>query len=428
MNKAFRRVALIVVVIFAVVKLPPLFLRERPSCPNHNYPVRAAHDTFSIVPLAGEITDIPEFHDCQRLLTPDVRAKKLSYGPLVGIWVSESLEVRLRQLADKNPKPGPGGTSPLSVIALAFVQLYSWDGAYPDLGIGMRWNCLYLYPNPDMDSLGAKMVQVSKREACLEPQPLTALIGDTVTSLLVTRDKVVGLGDADYPAVGRWDWDPKNNRQYIGLKCGGAWCEVGSLQGLNPSARYGDGGAAGAGDRVVAVKGWYDEQSLAVLKPRWIPNWFAGFLPWLVSVEPAQFTGTIVPDPELDRKEEGAFTDVWVSAGYVVLSASHPKYHNDFNYGPGVMPSAAAAGKIAKVWICHGTNCDGELPACHWDNPDEQNWWARVEYDGTVKYRCIKHVDHSGEGRSIPGTARWFWEAKDEKSWYRCGAGCCTVE
>lgn len=424
MKNVLQWVVLSLVAILAVIVLPPLFTRERPSCPNHNYPVWNADDSFTEVPLAGAITDIPEFHDCQRLLVHDLRQKRLSYGPLAGIWVAEFLDQRLAELTKLN-------SSPRVVMALAFVELYSWDGTYPPLGIGKKWNCLYLYPKPDTLTLGAKMVQVSDRNACLLPQSLAALKGDTVRNLSVTRDTIPGFTGNDYPAVGRWDWDPVNQRQYIGLKCGAAWCEVSDTLNHHSSARYAEGTAAVAANRTLQVKGWYDEQRLAVPKFGLIgslPSWLAGVAYWWLPVEPAAFAGTIVPDTGLAERPLTDFSS-WVDAGYVVVGGSQPKYEQ-FNYGPGSLPTANNPGAMAKVSLCHGPNC-GESRACPGNNsanPTEKDWWARIEYNGTVKYRCVKRVDHSRKGRSIPGTARWFWEAKDEKGWYGCGAGCCTVQ
>lgn len=66
-------------------------LKER--CPNDAYTDAAgqpAHELSdsAMVPLAGKIAGIPEYHDCQRLLLRSDRREvsSLVYGPLVGIW------------------------------------------------------------------------------------------------------------------------------------------------------------------------------------------------------------------------------------------------------------------------------------------------------------------------------------------------------
>jgi hypothetical protein len=414
MRTVLRVAALTLAVIVMIAAVVKFTVAKPPSCPNHDYPVKTEDDSFSVVPLAGAITDIPEFHDCQRLLVLNPRTKGMSYGPLVGIWVSDSLGTRLTELAMLNTGSVP--------MALAFAELFSWDGNYGPLGIRKRWNCLYLYPSPDTLGLRAKMVQVRDFNACGSPQMVRALIGDTVTDLYVRRDPRGGSQSSDFPPVGRWDWDAMGSRQYIGLKCGAAWCEVATTPHFQSSPRYSapPGMAATGGRPVYAVKGWYDEQMLAVREPSWLPDW----LSWLAPVRPGGFTGTIVPDPGLDGMDRARF-DGWVRAGEVVVSQASPKYTAS-NFGPGALMSGASPRKVATVFLCHGDSCGNPI-ACHWKDPSDK-WWARVEYEGRVKYRCVNRVDHSGGDRPIPGAARWFWEANDEKGWYGCAAGCCTTQ
>jgi hypothetical protein len=45
-------------------------------------------------------------------------------------------------------------------------------------------------------------------------------------SLTVVAKRLVH-DDKDIPPVARWDYDTANHQQYIGLRCGGEWCEVG---------------------------------------------------------------------------------------------------------------------------------------------------------------------------------------------------------
>lgn len=408
-KKFVALLGLVIVIVIVSVYWPGLVTKQPPSCPNHDYPVVSDSDSFSEVPLAGAITDIPEFHDCQRLLIE----RGHIYGPLVGIWVAEFLDTRLQELADANP-PRPGGSPNPEVNALAFAELYSWDDKYPPLGIRTRWNCLYLYPDPDTLRLGAKMVNVSDPKACLNPQPLSALKGDTVTNLFVTRHVFDRLSSDNIPPVARWDWDSVSAWQYIGLKCGTAWCEVSGSKGLASSNSYADPNETIAGKTkpVYSVKGWYDEQVLAVPKP--------SVMGGLATVRPASFRGTIIPDPGLDTVKLPQFDD-WVRAGQVAVTGSHPKYAGDFNYG---LSTATNARSMATVFICHGDGC-GNPTVCSWAH--ENDWWARIEYQGKVKFRCVERVDHSDENRPIPATARWAWDAKDEKGWFGCAAGCCTV-
>src|SRR5207245_9510779 len=95
-----------------------------------------------------------------------------------------------------------------------------------------------------------------------------AMAGSSTTFLQVSTQ----ANDAAYPPVARWDWDPAHHEQYIGIKCGVAWCEVGSQQfapapalTAGPSFDPVTGFTATTGsDHVYTIKGWYDEQQLAV--------------------------------------------------------------------------------------------------------------------------------------------------------------------
>lgn len=155
------------------------------------------------------------------------------------------------------------------------------------------------------------------------------------------------------------------------------------------------------------------------------PGTWQDSFPSLYPIVPANFTGTIVPDPALDGKNLEYF-DNWVPAAEIVMSASHPKYHEAHNFGPATM-TADGPQDGAKVFLCHGENC-GSPGECSWEKLGEPGWYARIEYRGTTQYACVKRKGHSHEGRPIPGTARWFWDANDEKGWIACALGCCTLQ
>src|SRR5215510_4784716 len=119
--------------------------RPRPvayDCPDHEIklpPVHEGDTAWSTVPLAGNTAQIPEFHDCQRLISQS-NGKK--YGALIGIWVSEKLDRLPDSLAklatlipDREypvllvPKSVPA-YQPLPLtqkgVGLAFAQIYAW--------------------------------------------------------------------------------------------------------------------------------------------------------------------------------------------------------------------------------------------------------------------------------------------------------------
>ncbi|HSE65483.1 MAG TPA: hypothetical protein VLB12_00760 [Gemmatimonadales bacterium] len=414
------------------------------DCPDHDVklpPINTGDTAWSQVPLAGVITPIAEFHDCQRLISLSDSTK---YGPLVGIWVSEVLDrlpdslARLRSLIkEKEQRRSIVGNiqgpipNPLQAIGtgLPFAEILAWPEpkgippGYRPLGIERGWNCLYLF-NAMPSGLTARMVPVTDPNTCTKP-----VLADTLTSgkplnvAMVSSSLAVG----SYPPVGRWEWDGRTH--YIGMGCHTAWCEVTDRSGTDfHSSKHYSLPAAVAADlqrRVFEVKGWYDEQRLAVF-----PN--SG------EISPASFRGTVVPDPGLDAiPSVAAFKAVWVPVAQIALDRKSEDYRKKLNLHPGKLPLGSPPESMTQVYLCanDSNTCfpEGGAPTCDFRDSDGK-WWAKiVAPDGHVEYRCGRRVDHSGltdvSGNPIhiPGAARWKWSNHDEQLWVRCGEGCCAV-
>jgi hypothetical protein len=266
------------------------------------------------------------------------------------------------------------------------------------------------------------------------------------TILEVRASSIAGLAEPDYPAVARWDWDSVNSHQYIGIKCGTAWCQVGNRDHFDTSASY-----AGPPDlpfkaissrplsenqrlRVTAIRGWYDEQLLDAAN----------------SYKPSPLRGILIPNPHIHNLNAKlkAYDSKWVQVGFAVVIAGD--YHK-WNYRR----------LVNEVLLCHGSasSCnvdENQLPeppsAMTLHSCENAGWWASVqplrvltsaqgtEYlpDGKLKYFCLRETDHQHEldnlntrfpdmVSSIPGTARWRWLWQDAGSWYGCmAASCCT--
>src|SRR5207245_10928283 len=110
--------------------------------------------------------------------------------------------------------------------ALPAAEIYSSDTHwYAPLAIQHYFNCLYFYR--DGSQWRANIVPIGKDETdCRKPLINPARAGTELKVLPVSPQS----NDAAYPPVARWDWDPAHHEQYIGIKCGVAWCEVGSQQ------------------------------------------------------------------------------------------------------------------------------------------------------------------------------------------------------
>jgi hypothetical protein len=431
------------------------------ECPDHDFtthpgvPHMPESDT---VPLAGPITNIPEFHDCQRFLDPNGNR----YLALVGIWVSAKLDSLGDRLERESyrinwPIPGGGTVNPDNPFdprnwrrsppgsrpyGVAFAEIFSYDAAYSPLGIRKGWNCLYLYRTQDANQYGAVLTPVDSGRACLHdltPENAAALV-EQVTPLFVRRTD--GLRDADYPPVGRWEWDTRYHRQYIGIKCGSGWCEIAADREFSSSPGYAPDfaslAAAGASPasaeltRVYSVKGWYDEQQLGVSPAATTAG----------GIVPASFRGIAVPEPVIDTISTAATFDTFVVVAHVALDkGGEAVYGGKFNFQDATMPPNGPIATLTEVALCTGTrgSClprGSELKCGNGSIADKAlaettRWFFRVKAPGgRTEYRCGERHGHeqlTALGIHVPGTARWRWLAKDEKLWVRCVQGCCTV-
>lgn len=373
--------------------------------------------------LTKEITDIQGFHDCQRLLVDEGQR----YGPLVAIFAAHDLETldgRLESL-EKSDSADPlivrGRTS------LAAALIFNLGDAYPALGINPGFSCLYMWRASSMKAdWRAQIVWVKNDERrCLD----TIRPPGGTGNLTVKRDIAVGFSRQQYPAVARWDWDQTTKQQYIGIKCGGAWCEVGTDSFVREDAYLATPTVQTAATQIQRIKGWYDEQLLAE--------------PDQGEYKPSQVTGTIFPDSSLGKWTTADYSrigDPWRPVAYIALSR-HSKYYKD-ELNLDRTPRGAPLRSLNRLSFCLGTRAFCGVPAleiahappAECDVVDSRgspaiSWWARIDpaMVGNPLFRCVSQMDHSAEVSSIPATARWHWLAKRETVWKECVTGCCQV-
>ena len=343
--------------------------QTRERCPNEPYRVRDdwRHRTDEIlIPLARATQNIPEYHDCQRLLTP-----QQTYGPLVGVWARDSID----QLTAGDFRGEP--------IAVAELLNFS-DSVYAPLGIGRGYSCLYMV----QQSTGwvAFMVNMGPDANC--PRGRDAA-NRSPTRLEV---KVQPASKDSAPPAARWDMDPQNKVQYIGIWCPDGWCEIGA-SGFSQSAVY-------SGRRKEErVKGWYDEQYLAVIDANG-------------KLRPSSIKGRTIPASRLDTLDLTHFTctgctkDDWVPVATVIIESDSAGYYlNKLNLlkdGP------------SQISIRHNASVPGG------------RWEALITnvQRHSVGRRMI-WIDH--RNMRVPGTSRWHFMGNDETVWMRCSYGCCDV-
>jgi hypothetical protein len=373
--------------------------------------------------VARDKTNIPEFHDCQRIILEDGQ----SYGPLMAVFAAADLD-RMQFYDSSGLK---------NAMPAAEIFNDSADFSYPPLGIGPKFNCLYILRN-GTGQLYGKMIPVGSAEKdCARSADLVTQPG---TELAVRQTLVNRYADSVFPPVARWDWDSVHKQQYIGLKCGAAWCEVGRKR----DHRFPDFVSSGTyippravltpEDRVRAIKGWYDQQIIAIDDG--------------IAAKPGNVRATFFPHPELGKYTETRFDSTWVPVSYVALEGLPGAYKKKFNFDR-VGPRALLA-QMNEISFCRGTRRGCRIPtplstsvlqSCGKANllllPEQPRWWARIGSKGalagarnpsvsTYMFKCVTRRVHKGV--QIPATARWRWLADDETEWQYCPSGCCEVQ
>jgi hypothetical protein len=337
-------------------------------CPNEPYQdsegeVHHRPDSIRIA-LAEQTQSIPEYHDCQRLLTRD-----LAFGPLVGIWARDRIDALVH--ADYKT-PIPVG------------ELYNFSPeTYPALGIGVGYNCLYMQYNGSNRTWEAFVLYNGTTPTC----PTGLPSGVRITKLEV---KVQNNSAGQAPPAARWDMDPRSNIHYMGIWCPDGWCEIGR-RGFTPSAEY-------PGTKEFRVKGWYDEQYLTVFDQA------------TQQLRPSTIRGRTIPAPNLDKLVQKDFECWYCSKGrgfvkvatLMIEKDSANYYSNKLNVHRGA-PSHVfiRRNRLLNRW-------EGRI-----DNPDQR-----------VSRKTIR-IDHSDV--RVPGTSRWHFVNMDETVWIRCDDGCCDV-
>jgi hypothetical protein len=387
------------------------------------------------VPLSEPITNIPEFHDCQRFINGG------KYDSLYAIFASFRLDTLQEKFGRDSSLAGTEGR-PYGIVPAA--TIYSHGGTYDQLGIKPGFNCLFFYKSGTgaQRQWAARMVPWG---GSLDPD-----CGDrrfdaytTGTDLEVKPNPNTGFSSADNAPVARWDWDSQNQQHYIGIACGAEWCEVGK-PGFQPSADYSlpvltwgplngvtPQNTSVTYKRVFTVRGWFDAQQLETMTSS--------------VMQPGPAFGFFIPHPELERANAlglDAYTDKWNHVAMVVVNADYLKW----NYKTGQN----------EIWFCYGTPATCKITSamprvtgsstpllgCPHDptNPGRY-WWAMiVSAAKDTAYSCVERRDHSGElaiymaahpkqmNIRMPGATRWRYLPTDPGDWISCPGGCCTIK
>ena len=458
---AFGALVVLAITAVTVQPIPPEPRRAaslgRPECPGERDTLRIVVESggvshvISHITLSGRIANIPEFHDCQQFIKLGDTTR---FDSLYAIFAAFELKTRLlwgnfKRAVDSVTLPTGGRVSAVPVVTV-FSRATT---PYAPLGISPGFNCLFVYPNPSIPGeWQAKMVPWGFADSNCTSHQQNLTSGMT---LEVRRSPAIPAYEyEDYPAVARWDWDPVNKQQYIGLACGTRWCEIGKphfrsstpYAGPFPTFHPVPGIAVTTAmqGRVTKIKGWNDAQKLA--------RWDAA----LGMLVPSKVRGTIIPNPALDHMG--------------TLAEALPTYAKWVNVGAAVIRGAdykAMKPGVNLIFLCYGSplpppaGCGVPLPGPATPTPpssvtltacaaaaaaslDGKGWWARIEHQPAEGYQplysCWMHTDHTGDlatmfGSStgfvaeIPGAARWRWLLRDEAIWFGCTtASCCSEQ
>lgn len=384
------------------------------------------------LPVSEPITDIPEFHDCQRLVSNG------AYDSLFAIFASFRLEsLPARWQRDSNLAGIQG--RPYGIVPAA--TIYSHGGEYPQLGIQPGFNCLFFSRRASSDPWEAKMVPWGgnadpdcsdfRHDPYTTGTPLEVRVGES------------SFGSMDYPGVARWDWDEKGQQQYIGITCGAQWCEVGK-SGFQPSLPYKlpvltwqaiagvvPSPPSSSYTRVFKVKGWFDAQQLDTVAG-------SGMLPGP--------RGFLIPSPLLDSINDAgglsAYQDNWSHVANAVVLGSYLKWNftngvNQIFFCYGSYDTAGCGVTDALPRVPGSSTLLSKCPA----DSTGLRWWAKiVSASGRTAYVCVERRDHSSELANymsahtnqvdirIPGATRWRFLPNDPGGWIGCPTGCCTIK
>ncbi len=309
-------------------------------------------------------------------------------------------------------------------------EVYTYGSGYTALGIGADFNCLYIYFDADK-VITAKMVHVSAPaldgSTCATKSDPAKEIG---TVLQVVRH--LAARDADVPQAARWDFDRSNRQQYIGIKCGAAWCEIGQPGFVSSGDYHAAEGVTKDEARVIENKGWYDQQYLAMYDVA------------TGKVAPTRIKGTVIPHPEPEPRVLKDYENTFVPIAYVALDVSEASaeavqaYREKYGF---VATPVSNFARMNRLDLCLGTasGCGVNPPSaatCAKTTLDQYapgaRWWVKLTpaNGGSPKYRCVTRRLHANLAKALwpPVTARWRWLAMDETVWRECVVGCCEVE
>ncbi len=424
---AVRAVAFLGIVALACD--PPDPTRGHMDCPNKPGTTQVLTGR-----MESPISDIPEYHDCQQFIDPTTGQYHGLYGTFATFrldtlfanvpTVSDLSQVHIlggvvvRPRANVSPDgPIPASANPWvatttpgpKFINVATIVSYQFD--YDPLGILVGANCLFLSFH---DGMWHGIMNFNNNNANC-PRVLNAPPSAYTVLAVRSLAPAFGLEAADVPPSTRFDRDSITNQYYIGVRCGGEWCEVGA-PGFTPSKpipvpdlNVAYGWNVGNNRRVFMFKGWYDRQTLGILS--------GGIL------SPTGPTGVIIPHPELKGRSVSNYqTGEWQDMAYIFIDSN--AYQGKLNLTTAILqPNALVTPNVFRARM--------ERNPKWTQGPNEPEWIWRAQIENSKGLKIeqdMTYIDHAGDGLvDLIYMARFRWVANDEEGWIGCLTGCCST-
>jgi hypothetical protein len=363
---------------------------------------RLAMTRAEAMQLATMFFDIPEYHDEGRLAV-DLERPGAQMGPKLGIYASPFLGgfTRPAQIYEQ----GLPGT----FAAMVIVEGKSGDpvpASYSRLQLETGINCVYLYVDPP--AVGAspptylKNLHYTARVTHPSGGACDRNAAASVPTLPVVPVKSKRFSkDEDYPAVARFDADMKGN-PIMSVRCLNAFCEIGvsaeaEVRTPDKLIRSNQNAAAWdplvGGDRKVIVKGWHDEQNLAVL---------GADVQWHVS----DVRALLKPNPAAAEYDSVDFQDQWKTVGAIEIV--------------GALPTASKYYK----W---GLRTPGDNSLQFQYNTAKARWEVRILQPNGAVVDWYKNERTVHYDVTVPAVARFRWTEQDDGIWAPCGNACCKA-
>ena len=274
--------------------------------------------------------------------------------------------------------------------------MYSWGAAggsyaadYAPLELGAGAHCLWLQ-NPAGGADGWRAAigpGACGAAATVQSEPDFALA--------VFERTYPGAAGGAYPRTARWEWDLDSERQFIGVRCGEAWCAVMPAGASAPRTTSLPEPLRGSELPRLAVSSWSDAQHLAAFDS---PAGRARPGPW----------GTVLSHPAL-HDEDPPWTEGILAAAIVIEddgSAAYDRLAERFYLEP-----SDGSGRGDVILRFPGFS------------PNEA-WYQQ----GPMRRRQAEAVRYSPAFENpVTGAARWRWRESDPELWMFCRTGRVPV-